>query len=70
MASRQHVLLAKARERASKSTDLRPTDSDYDLVVGAWVHRPSGGLFVESPDPKPPRTKKADVETSEDVKGY
>lgn len=70
MASPEHVLLAKAQARARKSVDMRPADSDYDLVVGAWVHRPSGGLFVESPDPKPPRTKKADVETSEDVKGY
>ena len=70
MAYREHVLLAKARANDRESIDLRPADSDYDLVVGAWVHRPSGGLFVESDDRKPPRTKKADVETGEDVKGY
>ena len=70
MAHREHVLLANAQANARESIDLRPPDSDYDLVVGAWVHRPSGALFVESDDPEPPRTKKADVERGEDVKGY
>ena len=70
MAYREHVLLANARANARGSIDLRPPDSDYDLLVGAWVHQPSGALLVESDDPKPPRTKKADVETGEDVKGY
>lgn len=70
MANRQHVLLAKARAYAREQIDLRPADCDYDLLAGAWVHRPSGGLFVESADPKPPGTKKHDVETGEDQKGY
>ncbi|MDE0356210.1 MAG: hypothetical protein OXN92_00500 [Gammaproteobacteria bacterium] len=70
MVYREHVLLAKARAYARESIDLRPADSDYDLVVGAWILRPSGELLVESADPKPPRTKKADVETGEDQKGY
>ena len=70
MANRQHVLLAKARTYAREPLDLRPDGCDYDLVAGAWVHRSSGGLLVESTDPKPPRTKKADVETGEDQKGY
>lgn len=70
MANPQHVLLAKARAYPRQAVDLRPADSDYDLLAGAWVHRTSGGLLVESTDPKPPRTKKADVETGEDQKGY
>ena len=70
MANRQHVLLAKARVYAREPIDLRPADSDYDLLAGAWVHRPSGELLVESAAPKPPRTKKNDVETGEDQKGY
>ncbi len=70
MANQQHVLLAKARSYPRQPIDLRPADSDYDLLAGAWVHRRSGGLLVESIDPKPPRTKKADVETGEDQKGY
>ena len=70
MANRQHVLLEKARTYAREPLDLRPDGCDYDLVAGAWVRRSSGGLLVESTDPKPPRTKKADVETGEDQKGY
>ena len=69
MANRQHVLLAKAREYAREPIDLRPADCDYDLLAGAWVHRASGGLLVESAAPKPPRTKKADVETGERPEG-
>ena len=70
MANQQHVLLANARAYPRQSVDLRPADSDYDRLVGAWVHRPSGGLLVESADPRPPGTKKHDVETGEDQKGY
>ena len=46
------------------------TVATYDLLAGAWVRRSSGGLLVESADPRPPRTKKADIETGEDQKGY
>ena len=70
MANRQHVLLANARAYPREPIDLRPDGCDYDLLTGARVDRSSGGLFVESADPNPPRTKKADVETGEDQKGY
>ena len=70
MAKRQHVLLANAFAYPRESVNLRPDGCDYDLLAGAWIRRSSGGLLVESADPKPPRTKKADVETGEDQKGY
>ena len=70
MSPPQHVLLEKARVYDLEPIDLRPANSDYDLLAGAWVHRPSGGLLVESADVKPPRTKKHDIETGEDQKGY
>ncbi len=70
MANPQHVLLAKARAYPHEPIDLRPADAEYDLLAGAWINRRSGGLLVESANPGPPRTKKADVETGEDQKGY
>ena len=70
MANPLHVLLEKARGYAREPIELKPADSDYDLLAGAWIHRPSGELLVESAVPKPPRTKKNDVETGEDQKGY
>lgn len=70
MKGRQHILLEKARVYPRKSVDLRPAGCDYDTLAGAWVDRKTGKLLVEMGDLKPPRTKKADVETGEDQKGY
>lgn len=70
MTKRQHVLLEKAREYPRQPIDLRPADSDYDLLAGAWVHRLSGELLVETAAPRPPQTKKHDIETGEDQKSY
>ena len=70
MGNRQHIWLAKARTYALEPSDLRPANCNYDPLAGAWVHRPSGELLVESADGKPPRTKKNDIEIGEEQKGY
>lgn len=70
MEIQQHILLAKARTYPLESVDLTPAGCDYDALVGAWIHRPSGSLLVESDCAHPPATKKRDVETGEDQKEY
>ena len=70
MSNQPHILLAKARTHEYKPVDLRPSGCDYDLITGAWIRRSTGELLVESAWPRPPRTKKADVETGEDQKGH
>ena len=70
MKSSQHILLAKAKVFPRESVDLQPANCYYDTLAGAWVDRRTGKLFVELADMKPPRTKKADVETGEDQKWY
>ncbi|MDE2730685.1 MAG: hypothetical protein OXM02_00700 [Bacteroidota bacterium] len=70
MAKKKHILLARAHVYERRDVDLRPPNCDYDLLVGAWIYRPTGRLLVESAEIQPPRTKKADVETGEDQKGY
>ena len=66
-----HILLAYARSYDRGDIDLAPSDCDYDLRTGAWIVRESGVLLVESPrHSRPPQSKKADVETGEDQKGY
>ena len=70
MAQSTHILIANAREYEHEPTDLRPDKCDYDVLTGAWIHQPTGDLLVESAIARPPRTKKADIETGEDQKGY
>jgi hypothetical protein len=66
-----HILLEHARTYDPGEVDLEPPGCVYDLRVGAWVARDSGELLVEKPDrSRPPQSKKGDVETGEDQKGY
>lgn len=66
-----HLLLAYAHKYVRDEHDLAPPDCDYDLVIGAWVKQGSDTLFVSmSGVGRPPQSKKSDVETGEDQKGY
>jgi hypothetical protein len=66
-----HVLLARAHSYDRGEIDLAPSGCDYDLRTGAWVLRESGTLLVAAPgNRRPPQSKKCDVETGEDQKGY
>ena len=66
-----HILLAHARTYDRGDIELAPPSCDYDIRIGAWIVKESGDLLVASPEhPHPPQTKKADVETGEDQKGY
>lgn len=66
-----HILLAYAHSYDRGDVDLAPPNCVYDLGVGAWVVRESGIILVASPGPwHPPQSKKCDVETGEDQKGY
>jgi hypothetical protein len=67
---RQHILLVHARTYDRFEGDLSPSGCEYDLSKGAWVLKHSGVLLVESPERPRPQTKKADIETGEDQKGY
>lgn len=67
----RHILLEYARSYERGEVELTPAGCDYDLRAGAWVVKKSGILLVASPDrPRPPQSKKNDVETGEDQKGY
>lgn len=66
-----HILLTSARRYDREEVDLAPFGCDYDLRAGAWVLRESGDLLVTAPgNRRPPQSKKNDVETGEDQKGY
>jgi hypothetical protein len=66
-----HILLAHAHTYDRGEIDLAPSGCDYDLRTGAWVLSESGTLLVTAPGRRrPPQSKKNDVETGEDQKGY
>lgn len=73
MDNRQHLLLARAiTYPLGDSRDLSPPGCVYDDIAGAWRRPGSDYLLVDDPDPDPPRppvTKKMDLETGEDQKG-
>ncbi len=64
-----HPLLARAHSYPRTEVNLIPTDCLYDPVVGAWCHRSTGQLWIETPNRVGPQTKKQDIETGEDQKG-
>ena len=64
----KHLLLELAKTYPKFTGDLTPQGSRYDILQGAWVLDSVGTLLVESDDPSPPKTKKADMETGEDQK--
>ena len=66
-----HILLAYGRTYDRGDIELAPPSCDYDIRIGAWIVKESGDLLVASFEhPRPLQTKKADVETGEDQKGY
>jgi len=67
---RSHILLAHARTYTRGGSELAPSGCEYDIRAGAWLVRESGGFLVHSVQYPRPQTKKADVETGEDQKGY
>jgi hypothetical protein len=71
VAKSDHILLVHARSYGRSEVDLAPPDCDYDLRTGAWIVRGTDVLLVASPGrQRPPQSKKNDVETGEDQKGY
>ena len=66
----EHILLKYAKTYERFSGSLAPEGCEYDFYIGAWVVTGTNHLIVESPDPpKPPTSKKNDIETGEDQKG-
>ena len=79
----RHILFERAFEFpiVTASGEAQYPDWRYDRQVGAWVSSTSGDLMVAeaanpqpprpTPPPRPPRpvSKKADLETGEDMKG-
>ena len=65
-----HLLIKHAKTYRRFSGSLEPEGCDYNFQIGAWMIKGTQELLVESADPpKPPQTKKADIETGEDQKG-
>lgn len=68
--STPHILLKYAKTYERFSGSLAPEGCEYNFQIGGWVLIESNQLVVESADPpKPPQSKKADIETGEDQKG-
>lgn len=66
-----HILLEFARSYDFREPAPAPPGCLYDVLVGAWIVKESGILLVESTEgPRPPQSKKNDVETGEDQKGF
>jgi hypothetical protein len=67
----RHILLHHARRYDCARVDLSPAGCQYDIRIGAWILKDSDELVVNSVErPRPPQSKKNDVETGEDQKGY
>ncbi len=66
----KHILLKHAKTYERFSGSLAPEGCEYNFRIGAWVITGTNKLAVESSDPpKPPTSKKNDIETGEDQKG-
>ena len=66
-----HPLIRLARRTEIPPHATAPPGARYDFVRGAWVDTQTGRLLVRSDQDRPrPQTKKMDVETGEDQKGY
>lgn len=75
-----HILISRSHRFPIRGS--QPDDNSswiYDRSIGAWRCRSTGLLMLEeathagtpAPPPRPPRpvSKKADIETGEDMKG-
>jgi len=64
-----HILLKFAPTYERFTGSRAPLGCVYDSNIGAWIVENTGELLVEAGLPNPPRTKKNDIETGEDLKG-
>lgn len=65
----KHILLRKAIVYKQRKDITPPKDYKYDFNLGAWIHKLSGNLLINSDDYLGQGTKKLDIETGEDNKG-
>jgi hypothetical protein len=67
----EHPLLQRARCSKVSDSDPVPGAALYDFRRGAWVDVTTNEILVRDPCRRPKvGTKKNDVETGEDQKGY
>jgi len=68
-----HFILKKAFIYPKRTPVRNPEDCEYLSKFGAWFRNFEGRKIVlmrsSDPDKPEPRTKKADIETGEDLKG-
>lgn len=68
-----HFILKKAFIYPKRVSASNPEGCEYLFKFGAWFRNLKGRKIVlmksSSPDKPEPRTKKADIETGEDLKG-
>lgn len=70
-ADMEHPLLQRARCSKVSDSDPAPGAARYDFRRGAWVDSRTNEILVRDPCKRPKvATKKNDVETGEDQKGY
>lgn len=68
---KDHLLVKKALVYSKRERLSNPEGSIYDDVLGVWLWGKEKEVLVKSDNPFRPKcgTKKADIETGEDVKG-
>ena len=67
---KSHPLFELAQRTALNPEDLSPPNATYSVRRGVWIDTDSRTLVIRREGEEPPRTKKNDVETGEDQKGY
>ena len=65
----KHLLIENAFEYDILNSSENMSNSTYDSSKGFWVNNQNGLARIDDPGFRPPRSKKADVETGEDKKG-
>ncbi len=64
-----HLLIEKAFKYEIPDTQDDISHNLYDSNKGFWVNSQNGIASINDSDFRPPRSKKADIETGEDKKG-
>ena len=70
MSNVSHFLIERVTSLPISETQARFQFGAYDQVSGLWFDDATGIALVEQPTRDRPRSKKNDVETGEDQKGY
>ncbi|CVK32439.1 conserved protein of unknown function [Methanoculleus bourgensis] len=65
----EHILLNKAFRYSEPATKTIPQDCTFQEKQGYWTKNSTGEVMILSDDPCHLVTKKADIETGEDLKG-